>query len=165
MARFQFLGRTWVLFALLIATLAIMAAFRPVQAIIDGPMLDFIFTGEAAAARLAELDEAQRRAHFWATVLSDTAYPIAYGGLLIGLVMRFGRGMYWLAIPALATILLDLAENTVQALALSDTVNLLVAKTILTPLKFGLFAVAALIAIYLIAWAIGAKITDMRETP
>jgi hypothetical protein len=42
---------------------------------------------------------------------------------------------------------------------------MLAAKTVLTPLKFGLFAVAALIAIYLVAWAIGAKIADMREKP
>jgi hypothetical protein len=165
MARFRWLGGTWVLLSLLVATLAIMASFRPVQAAMDGPLLDFIFTGGAAEARLAELSEAQRRAHFWGTVVNDTAYPLAYGGLLAGLALRFGRGRDWLAWPAVLVIVADLAENTVQALALSGTANMLAAKTVLTPLKFGLFAVAALIAIYLVAWAIGAKIADMREKP
>lgn len=163
MERFKWLGRTWVLLFLLVATVAVGAMFGPLQKQIEGPLLDMIWTGGAAVDRLGQMTAEQRTAHFWGTVLTDTAYPLAYGGLFIGLALRFGRGRDWLAWPAILVIIVDLVENTVQALALSETVNLLTAKTILTPLKFGLFAVAALIAIYLVAWAIGAKIADMRE--
>ncbi|MEO0550907.1 MAG: hypothetical protein AAFZ91_13390 [Pseudomonadota bacterium] len=144
----MFLTRTPVLIFLFLAMLAIGYSFSGVRAAVDGPILDMLMTGEAAQARLAELNAEQRRAHFWATILNDTAYPLAYGGLLAGLALRFGGKT--LAIPAAGAALTDLAENTVQALALSGTADLLVAKTVLTPLKFGLFALAAVIALGLL---------------
>ncbi|MEM9939022.1 MAG: hypothetical protein AAF768_09255 [Pseudomonadota bacterium] len=144
----MFLTRTPVLIFLFLAMLAIGYSFSSVRAAVDGPILDMLMTGEAAQARLAELNAEQRRAHFWATVFNDTAYPLAYGGLLAGLALRFGGKI--LAVPAVGAALTDLAENTVQALALSGTADLLAAKSVLTPLKFGLFALAAVIALGLL---------------
>ena len=51
------------------------------------------------------------------------------------------------ALPAFAASIVDLTENTVQALALSGAADVLDAKDWLTPLKFGLFAAAGLIAL------------------
>ena len=48
-------------------------SFAPVQALIDGPLLDMIATGEAARVRLEEMSAVQKTAHFWASVLNDTA--------------------------------------------------------------------------------------------
>ena len=164
MARLGWLGRTPVLLGLLGLTLVIMLSFRPVQAQLDGVLLDFIWTGSAAQDRLAQLDAGQRAAHFRATVLNDTAYPLAYGGLLAGIALRFGRGLGpKLALVPAAVAVLDLLENTVQALALSGTADLLAAKSVLTPLKFGLFGVAALIALYLLGRALGEAIRDLRD--
>lgn len=159
----RLLASTPVLISLAIAALCVGYTLQNAQDAAGGQLLDFVFTGQGAEALLNTMTAAQKTTHFWATVVNDTAYPIAYGGLLAGLTLRFGRGRNWLALPAIVTIVADLAENAVQALALSDTANILALKTVLTPLKFGLFAVAALIVIYLIAWAIGAKIADMRE--
>lgn len=149
-----------ILFLLLVMVLTGMA-FGPVQATLDGPLLDMLATGEAARERLAEMSPPARRIHFWATVALDTLYPLAYGGFLAGLAGRFAperwRGIAML--PAGLTILVDLMENTVQALALAGVADLLALKTILTPVKFGLFGVAALLALALAGGALVRKLT------
>lgn len=154
----RFLSRTPVLIALTLVTLAIMVSFRPVQAIAGEPLLDFLMTGAAAKERLAEMSARARTAHFWGTVLNDTAYPLAYGSLFAGLAFRFGRGRLVYGVPALSAVILDLAENTVQALALSGSADLLALKTILTPLKFAMVAAAAGLALVLAARAVWQKI-------
>lgn len=124
-------------------------SFAPVQALIDGKLLDMIATGDAARVRLEEMSAVQKAAHFWATILNDTAYPIAYGAFFAGLAGRFvpARFRELAMLPALATAIVDLCENTVQALALSGSADLLGLKDVLTPLKFGLFVFSALLAL------------------
>lgn len=126
-------------------------SFAPVQALIDGPLLDMIATGEAARVRLEEMSAVQKTAHFWASVLNDTAYPIAYGAFFAGLAGRFAPARFrgWAMLPALAAAVVDLFENTVQALALSGSADLLDLKNVLTPLKFGFLVLAALLALSL----------------
>ncbi|MEQ8556896.1 MAG: hypothetical protein RIB03_01130 [Henriciella sp.] len=126
-------------------------SFAPVQSAIDGPLLDMIWTGDAARARLNEMTEVQKTAHFWGTILNDTAYPLAYGAFFAGLAGRFAppRVTGLVMLPALMTVIADLAENTVQALALTGQPGLLTLKTVLTPLKFGLFLTAAILALVL----------------
>ena len=55
----------------------------------------------------------------------------------------------WAMLPALAAAVVDLFENTVQALALSGSADLLDLKNVLTPLKFGFLVLAALLALSL----------------
>lgn len=144
------LARTNALIIALVATLAIGAAFMPVQQAIGGELLDMMMTGEAARERLAALTPGQRQIHLWATLGLDTAYPLAYGSLLAGLALRFSRGlMRWVAWPAVLVVLFDLTENGVQALALIGVADFLGVKTVLTPAKFTMFAVAALLALVL----------------
>ena len=144
-----FLVRTPVIIGSFILMTLIGLSFAPVQAAIDGPLLDMVWTGEAAQARLAELNAAQRTAHFWGTVLNDTAYPLAYGAFFAGLAGRFAPRPWRVGVmvPAGLTVIADLAENTVQALALAGAADLLALKSILTPVKFGLFAASALLAL------------------
>jgi hypothetical protein len=142
--------RRWpVILVFFIAMLLIGMSFAPVRNAIDGPLLDMIWSGTEAEARLSELSLDQRKVHFWGTVINDTLYPLAYGGFFAGVAGRFTadrrRGL--VIVPAVATIVVDLAENTVQALALSGSISLLSLKTVLTPLKFGLFAVSVLLAL------------------
>jgi hypothetical protein len=114
-------------------------------------------TASAVQAReiLAGMTAEQRDVHFWVTVLLDTAYPLAYGGFLAGMALRFfGSFGKAAAVPAFATIIVDLTENTVQALALKGSVDVLDAKEWLTPLKFGLFFLAAAIALVALIIAI-----------
>ncbi|MEE2877898.1 MAG: hypothetical protein VX593_02735 [Pseudomonadota bacterium] len=142
-------------------------SFAPVQSIIEGPLLDMIWSGDEAKVRLAEMSEVQRTAHFWGTVLNDTAYPLAYGAFFAGLAGRAvsERLRPFVMAPAFLTVLADLAENTVQAMALKGDADLLALKTYLTPLKFGLFMVAAALALGLGLFALARWFMRRRVRP
>jgi len=156
-------SRTWVLVGLFVAMLAIGYSFSFVQAGAGGPLLDMMGSGAEAKARLAEMSADQKTAHFWGTVLNDTAYPLAYGGLMTGMIWRFAGALRrWFVIPALAVIVVDLAENTTQAMALMNNESLIGLKDVLTPAKFGLFALAALLVLVSVGLAIFRR---FREKP
>ena len=142
------LTRTPVIWGLFIAMILIGAGFGFFNEAVGGTYLDTVTKGDLSRSLVASLSEAQRSAHFWVTVLLDTAYPLAYGGFLAAMALRFfGKYGRLAALPALATAIVDLTENTVQALALSGAADALDAKDWLTPLKFGLFFLAAAIAL------------------
>jgi len=156
------LSRTWVLVVLFVAMMAIGYSFSSVQTATGGVLLDMLGTGAEAKARLAEMNAEQKDAHFWATVLNDTAYPLAYGGLFTGLIWRFaGQLRRWFVIPALAVIVADLAENTTQAMALAGNESLIGLKDVLTPAKFGLFILAAVLVLI----SLGLAIVRRLKTP
>ncbi len=141
----NFLSRTWVLAGFFVAMLAIGYSFSFVQTATGGELLDMVFTEAKAKARLDDMSADQKRAHLWATLINDTAYPLAYGGLFAGLIWRFaGSRRRWFVIPALAVIVADLAENATHALALTGNDALIGLKDFLTPAKFGLFLLAAI---------------------
>ena len=143
-----FLKRTPVIWALFVAAILITLGFGLLAPAVGGQYLDSILTGAGAQEHLSAMTGPQRSAHFWITVLLDTAYPLAYGGFFAAMALRFfGRFGKFAALPAFATIIVDLTENTVQALALSGAANVLDAKSWLTPLKFDLFYVSGIIAL------------------
>lgn len=154
----RFLSRTPVLIASFLATVLVMLSFGPVREAAGKPLLDFLMSGAAANDRLAAMTYEAKTAHFWGTVLNDTAYPLTYGALFAGLAFRFGAPKLIYGLPALSGVLLDLAENAIQALALSDTANLLILKTVLTPLKFAMVAAAAGLALVLMLRALLQKV-------
>lgn len=150
-----FLKRTPVIWALFAATILLTACFAAMMPAVGGKYLDSIWSGVRAQEHFAQMTGAQRSAHFWITLLVDTAYPLAYGGFFAAMALRFfGRFARLAAVPAFATILVDLTENTVQALALSGAVNALEAKSWLTPLKFYLFDLAGIIALVALVIAV-----------
>ena len=161
----KWLGSTPVLITLFVGMIAIGYSFQGLIAQIGGaPLLDMITNGDAARTRLAEMTQAQRDAHFWGTVLNDSLYPLAYGGFFAGLALRFGNGKWIWAMPALLTILVDFAENTVQALALSEIADLLALKSVLTPLKFGLFLIALAVAVFALVTATLRVLKSRKQT-
>ena len=144
----RFLARTPVIWISFVAMLLIGAGFGLCRPVVGGAFLDMTSDPDAARNIIAAMTGAQRTAHAWVTVLLDTAYPLAYGGFLGGLALRFfGRFGPYAALPALGVVIVDLTENLVQVLALADWADALDAKAWLTPLKFGLFFLAAGIAI------------------
>ena len=150
-----FLTRTPVLWALFAAAVLITFGFSALAPMVGGQFLDMVRTGAGAQALLAGMTGPQRTAHLWITLLLDTAYPLAYGGFFAGMALRFfGRFGRLASLPAFATMIVDLTENTVQTLALSGAANALDAKGWLTPLKFYLFDVAGLIALVALVIAI-----------
>lgn len=161
----RFLSKTPVLLTLFGLTVAITISFEAVRASAGSPLLDLLMTGTEAQARLAAMSAEAKQAHFWGTVLNDTAYPIAYGGLFAGLALRFGAPKLIYALPAISSAVVDLCENTVQALALSGTIDWLAAKSVLTPLKSVLVAAAAGLALILMARALWRKLKSTRSEP
>lgn len=145
------LARTPVILCFLGATLLIGVGFLFLRQAIDGPLLDEISSGSAAISRFNEMDFYARKYHFWGTVTLDVLYPLAYGGLFIGLLCRLAWPWRWLLIlvPIMA-MLADFAENTVQAMALNGyPVEILLAKNIVTPLKAGALVVILVLCLLL----------------
>lgn len=151
----DFLKRTPVIWTLFVLMIVIGAGFGVFNKAVGGTFLDMTASAVQAREILAGMTAEQRDVHFWVTVLLDTSYPLAYGGFMAGMALRF-FGSYGkaAALPAFATIIVDLTENMVQALALKGTADVLDAKEWLTPLKFGLFFLAAAIALVALIIAI-----------
>lgn len=144
----KLLSKSTTLWLLLAATIALAVGFQLTTAQAGGVLLDGISALQDTQQLLATMTPEQKQAHLWITVLLDVPFPFAYGGLFLGLCLRHaGKYARWLAIPALLVIPVDLLENTVQVIALLGYENLLALKLFLTPLKFLLLYVAALIAL------------------
>ena len=160
------LARTPVMLGFLVLTLLVSAGFWPVMQAIDGALLDMISDGESAIVRLNEMSSDQRSAHFNATVTLDTIYPLAYGGLFIGLLSRLSWSWRWILIcvPIIA-VLSDYAENTIQAMALSGhDASILLAKTYVTPLKSGAFMATLGLCLVLGGTALLKKLSGKAKT-
>ncbi|PHS41959.1 MAG: hypothetical protein COA91_00865 [Robiginitomaculum sp.] len=151
----NFLARTPVLWTMFILFLILGVGFHFAQQAVGGPLLDMQMNAKQALVRLGEMSAAQKHIHLVATLTLDTLYPLAYGGLLAGLVWRFGgKFRNFLVIPASLAVITDFAENTVQAFALAGSESMLAAKDILTPLKYTSLILAAIITLVLLLIAV-----------
>ncbi len=143
----DFLRKTPVIWTLFVLMIVSGAGFGYFNNDVGGVYLDTSSSTVQSREIIAAMTDQQRDRHFWVTTTLDTAFPLAYGGFFAAMALRYFDGLGGaIAMPALATIIVDLAENTVQALALSRTVDLLGTKEWLTPLKYGLFFLSAAIA-------------------
>lgn len=144
----QILTRAPVLWALLVLMILSGAGFQLFSPMVGGAYLDLVSEPGEVRALFDGLSPEQKTAHFWITVLNDTLFPLSFGLLFAGMALRFfGKWGRLAALPAFAVLIFDLTENTVQALALSGAADALDAKAWLTPGKFGLFWLAAAIAL------------------
>lgn len=151
----DFLAQTKVILICFVLMMIIGAGFSFAPRLVGGELLDMQMNAADAAARLAEMNGGQKSNHIWLTLILDSLYPLAYGGFFAGIAARFsGSWRKFTALPALATIIVDFTENFVQVLALSGSTNLLGIKDIITPVKFGGFILAALIALLLLVIAL-----------
>ncbi len=116
-----------------------------------GPLLDTLFTGEAARARIAEISPDEIREHLIGTATLDMLYPFAYGIFFAGII--YGFGGVWgqkLALLPLVALTLDLVENLVQIPVLAGGPDLLGIKLVLTGPKFIAALASMLFAIVLL---------------
>lgn len=151
----NFLAKTPVILFLLLAFILLGAGFYFVEQVVGGSLLDLQMNSADAYARLEAMSGEQKHSHIIATLTLDTFYPLAYGGLLAGIVARFAaKFRRFLVIPACVAVITDFAENIVQSMALSGSTNMLDAKDFLTPLKFTSVILAALIALLVLIIAL-----------
>ncbi|MFN7054971.1 hypothetical protein [Hyphomonas sp.] len=142
----------WALFGLSVLCVVGFQAFNPA---VGGQYLDTLDDPAVLRETLAGMSEAQKTAHFRVTVLIDTVFPLSFGLLFAGLGWRFfGKWGPLAAVPGFAVLVVDLTENMIQALALSGAADVLDAKAWVTPLKMGLFYLAALIALVAVGVAV-----------
>lgn len=152
----SFVTRTPVLWTLFVLTVVITVAFLSMAPMIGGQFLDMVSKPADTRAVLEAMTPSERTMHFWITVLMDTAYPICFGLFFAGMAWRFfGKWGPFAAIPGFAVLIVDLTENTLQAITLSGAAYVLEPKEWVSLLKMNLFyfaaaiaCVAALIALY-----------------
>ncbi len=149
----NFLRRPKVIIANLIVAIALIFGFLAWSPSVGGVILDRLSSVDDTRALLASMTAAQKNSHFWMTLLLDYAFPLTYGAFFAGLALRFpGRIGMVLAVPALLVFGADVSENMVQLLALKGVDGLLFTKEFLTPAKFFLFNIAAVIALSSLIW-------------
>jgi hypothetical protein len=135
----------WILF---LVTILLTSSFTAVMRIWDFSLIDEKWNVDLVRDAVAAFSPTQRRVHLWTTATLDVAYPIAYGLLFAGLALKvFGKAGPFLALPSFAVIVTDLAEGVVQVMGLAGNMDILAQKAWLTPLKLGLFGLAAIIAL------------------
>ena len=140
--------RTPVLWTLFVLTVGITLAFGALAPMVGGQFLDMVSVPADTRAVFDAMTPSERSAHFWITVLMDTAYPLCFGLFFAGMAWRFfGKFGPVAAIPGFAVLIVDLTENTLQAITLSGSAYLLEPKAWISPLKMNLFYLAALIAL------------------
>jgi hypothetical protein len=147
----SFLTKTSTLWVLFVSTLILFFGFRIVSSIWGFTFIDSVSSPEELRTILSGMSEAQKVSHAWATCSLDVAFPISAGLLFAATAFRFfpKYGIY-LALPGLLAIPTDLFEGVIQVLALTDTMDLLGLKAIVTPVK-AVFLLSGL-AITIIAW-------------
>ena len=129
-------------------TILITLSFPVVVRFWDLTLIDAVSSPDHVREILAGMTAEQKGAHAWITGTLDVAYPFAYGGLFAGVALRFfPRYGYYLSIPALLAIPVDLTEGVVQILALTETTDWLSIKAFVTPIKMILFLTAVVIAL------------------
>jgi hypothetical protein len=159
----SFITRTPVLWTLFVLTVALTLAFGASAPMVGGQFLDMVSKPEDTRALFDAMTPGERSAHFWLTVFLDTAYPLSFGLFFAGMAWRFfGKLGPFAAIPGFVVLIVDLTENTLQAITLSGAAYVLEPKEWVSPLKMNLFYLAALIALVAAGIALYRVITKKK---
>lgn len=111
-------------------------------------IIDELYNASVILSHIGQLTPYQIRVHIWMTATLDVAYPFAYGFLFIGVALRaFKKYQAWLIMPSIVVIPIDLLEGIVQVFLLLGHEEIVVLKTILTPLKLIFFSCGCFIFI------------------
>ena len=114
--------------------------FAAIMAAWDFVLIDEMSDPSAIRSHLAEMTATQKSVHIWTTAILDVAYPLAYGLLFAGMALRyFNQWGWWIALPSVLVIPVDLTEGAVQVAALTGYLDILWMKAYVTPLKLALF--------------------------
>ena len=148
---------------MLALTIICRLGFVVIHNISDVTFIDMLAKPGEVLAVVGAMTPSQKLVHILVSASLDMAFPMAYGGLMVGLVHRyFLRATWILSVPALLAIVFDVVENLVQILILQGNFGLLSAKLWLTPAKFGFALIGVAIAIT--ALGVGVLGRNMQRT-
>lgn len=147
------LRKPWIIAASFVVAIALVFAFQAWITSLGGTSLDRAASVEEQMALLTSMTDGQKNSHFQMTLMLDILFPLSSGAFFAGLALNFPKSLgVLLAIPAFLFVGFDLTENTIQLMALKGNYGLLSVKAFVTPAKFFLFYVAALIALASLTW-------------
>jgi hypothetical protein len=143
-----------ILWSNLVLTVLLLLAISLVARHYEITLLDGVSSPTKAREILTKMNAAQRKVHMWITSTLDVAFPLSYGLLFAGSALRFFPEYgFYLALPAVLGVGIDLIEGVIQVLALTSRADFLGLKQYVTPLKLGLFIVGLTIALLgLLRW-------------
>lgn len=154
-----------VLWFLFVATLACVYGFSLWGPSAGGVLLDTLATEVDVQAQLDVMSVEEKNSHFWMTLILDMIFPLVYGGFFAGVALKFFEGKAaWLAVPAFLVAVIDIVENTIQLFLLQDVGGLIALKPLLTPAKFTMFNVAAVIAVVALVFGLYRRFRPKSET-
>lgn len=138
--RMEFLTRKSILWASFLATLTLTLIFGIVMQVWDFEVIDEMYVAEEILAHIHAMTHERRMVHFWLTATVDVLYPFVYGGFFIGVALKgFARAGFFLAIPSMLVIPVDLIEGFAQVMLLLGNDGYIHMKVIATPAKLALF--------------------------
>lgn len=142
------LADTKILWMSFLATVLCTIVFQVLVHHFDLVLLDALSDPIEIHRAIASMSDQQRLIHAWMTGTLDLIYPMAYGALFVGSAYKFfpTKG-FFLSLPVLICIPVDLAEGVVQIFSLAGCVEWTQLKEFLTPLKQMLFVTALLLTI------------------
>ena len=122
----EILSRTSTLFILFILCVITLVTIQLLANFWNLTLLDEVYSTNEARELLLQMTDDQKVVHLWITASLDVIYPIVFGGLLAGLILKFlpKYGSY-LILFAILGVIMDWSENLIQILALLNILDAL----------------------------------------
>ena len=99
-----------------------------------------MYDADEILTHLAMLSSEQKGIHIVLTTTLDVVYPFIYGFFQAGMAYRYlGNVGRWAALLSILCIPVDLIEGFSQVMLLLGDESFITLKTLVTPIKFGLF--------------------------
>lgn len=123
-----------------IAYIFLSMSFILVMQIWDFFVIDEMYEKEAILNHIKNLSDTQRQVHSIMTATLDVAYPLIYGPFQAGMALRY-LGVWGkpIALLSLFCVPVDLIEGFSQVMLLNGSIDYIDLKTLVTPIKLGLF--------------------------
>ena len=141
-------GGLWLAFFIFIT---LSTGFLLVMKVCDFMIIDEMYKSDDIIAHIQNMSAAQKSAHIWTTATLDVAYPFSYAALFGGLTVTAFPHQKWLALPILICVPFDLIEGVTQIALLNDQFDWVLIKQVVTPIKFILLILSAIIGLVSLA--------------
>lgn len=146
---FQKLADARLLWSLFVVCVVLTISFVVISQVFGFRFLDGMWVPGEVLAQVGVMTDTQKAVHSLSTLTLDVLYPMTYGALFLGLVVRYFHDPHpVLFLPALLVVPVDVVEGVVQVFILNGGIGLVGTKYWLTVSKFLLFLLAFGLAMF-----------------